>query len=99
MNTGAELIAIERNEKQILKHGFTAEHHAKHPEWYNERQLVQAATLLTLEDLRQNTWFPKNWDAEWFKNLCLRNYKDRLIIAATLLAAEWDRLDYIQKEK
>jgi len=29
--SGALLITVERNEKQILKHGFTGEHHALHP--------------------------------------------------------------------
>ncbi len=43
---GVNLIGEERN-KQIEKHGFTAEHHAQHPEWYDERQLLSAATMLS----------------------------------------------------
>lgn len=97
MKTGVQLITEER-EKQISKHVFTGEHHFNHPEWYNERQLIQAATLLTLEDLRQNTWYPKNWDSDWFKNLCERDYKERLIIAGALISAEIDRLNYENKK-
>lgn len=93
MKTGVELITAER-EKQISKHGFTGEHHFNHPEWYSERQLIQAATLLTLEDLRQNTWHPKNWDEKWFKKLCDKPYQERLIISGTLIGAEFDRISY-----
>jgi len=90
---GVELIANERK-KQIEKHGFTAEHHAKHPEWYCNNQLIEAANTLTMVTIKSYC-IPLNWDAEWFKKLCSRNYGERLIIAAALLASEWDRLDYI----
>lgn len=93
MKTGVELITEER-EKQISKHGFTGEHHFNHPEWYEDNQLIKAANLLALKNLSYNTWFPKNWDAKWFKNLCDRPYKERLIIAGALIAAEIDRLSY-----
>ena len=42
MKTGIELITEERK-KQIDKHGFTAEHHVNHPEWYDRLQLEDAA--------------------------------------------------------
>lgn len=95
MKTGIELFTEER-EKQIYKHGFTGEHHFNHPEWYNERQIIQAATLLTLEDLRQNTWYPKNWDGKWFYELCNRPYSERLVISGALIASEINRLTYKQ---
>ena len=96
MSKGVELIAIERNEKQIEKHGFTAKHHAEHPEWYDRGQLIEAAHILSMKEIK-SCLVPFNWDAEWFKNLCLRSHKDRLIISGALLASEWDRLEYIQK--
>jgi len=94
MNTAVELIAIERNEKQIGKHGFTAEHHANHPEWYENGQLIEAAHKLSF--VLSNDETPENWDSEWFSNLCRRPHQERLIIAATLIASEWDRLEYLK---
>jgi hypothetical protein len=94
MKTGVELIAEER-EKQISKHGFTAEHHANNPKWYDRGQLIEAANTLSMKEIR-SCLVPFNWDAEWFQDLCGRSYKERLIIAAALIASEWDRLEYLQ---
>jgi len=95
MKTAVELIAIERNENQIVKHGFTAEHHANHPEWYDKGQLIEAANTLSMKDIR-SCLIPLNWDQDWFTKLCKRPYQERLIIAAALIASEWDRLEYLQ---
>ncbi|WP_143147260.1 hypothetical protein [Chishuiella changwenlii] len=91
LKTGIELIAEER-QKQISKHGFTGEHHANHPEWYDQGQLLLAAKTLIKVDLKDNVYYPLNWDHTWFYNLCRRDYKERLIIAGALIAAEIDRL-------
>jgi len=93
MKTGTELIAEER-QKQIDKYGFTGEHHANHPEWYQDNQLVLAAKWLQNTEIR-SVWFPDNWDQEWFHRLTVKPYKERLIIAGALLAAEVDRLQAI----
>lgn len=90
-----ELIAIERNEKQIGKHGFTAEHHASHPEWYDKGQLIEAANTLSMKEIK-SCLVPLNWNVIWFDDLCKRPYQERLIIAATLIASEWDRLEYLK---
>lgn len=92
MKTGIELITEER-QKQIDKHGFTAEHHAMHPEWYDKGQLIEAAHKLSF--VMSNDETPENWDAEWFSNLCRRPHQERLIIAAALVASELDRLIYL----
>lgn len=92
---GVELIAFERYEKQIKKHGFTAEHHALHPEWYDLGQLIEAANTLSSKEIK-SCLVPINWNSEWFSKLCLRPHSERLIISAALLASEWDRLDYLQ---
>lgn len=91
MKTGVQLITEER-EKQISKHGFTGEHHFNHPEWYDENQLIDASRRLSYKTANDST--PTNWDAEWFKNLCDRPYKERLVIAGALIGAEIDRLSY-----
>ncbi|MEF9476766.1 hypothetical protein OWR28_02485 [Chryseobacterium sp. 1B4] len=65
--TGVELIAEER-QKQIGKHGFTAQHSIEHPEWYDKEQLAYAAhSLLSLEGKpAMYIKEPDNWDKEWF---------------------------------
>ncbi len=91
MKTGTELIAEERR-KQIDKHGFSGEHHANHPEWYNQFQLIEAARYLSNPHVSPNTWYPLNWDMYWFYDLCQRKHQERLKIAGALIAAEIDRL-------
>lgn len=91
---GVELIAKER-QKQIDKHGFTAEHHVNHPEWYEEDQLSRAAVSILMPT--KISLGPNNWDRKWFSNLCKRSKKERLVIAGALIAAELDRLDAIEK--
>ena len=68
---GVELIAKER-QKQIDKHGFTAEHHVNHPEWYEENQMVDAVKGLLSESIYR---VPLNWDQKWYTNLTQRDYK------------------------
>ena len=100
METGIELIAEER-QKQIEKHGFTGEHHANHPEWYAEGQLISAARMLSVYDpndgltrLFKQT-VPINWNKEWWVKMCDKPIEKRLIIAGALIAAEIDRLQRI----
>jgi hypothetical protein len=94
--TGIELIAEER-QKQIDKHGFTGEHYANHPEWYDNQQLQYAATTLLMHEFEEvvdtKDNLPDGWDQEWFDDLNSRTRKERLIIAAALIAAELDRLN------
>lgn len=105
MKTGIELITEER-QKQIDKHGFTAEHHANNPQWYEENQLSHASELLLHPDTEdlvrpmalKGTFYPTNWNKEWFVNLMNKSEKERLIIAGALIAAELDRLEYIENQ-
>lgn len=90
--SGIELIKEER-EKQITKHGFTAEHHHNHPEWYDKDQLIDAVSTLTIKKIK-SCGVPINWDESWFSDLCNRSYKERLIISGALIAAELDRLSF-----
>lgn len=94
MKTGIELISEER-QKQIDKHGFTGEHHANNPQYYNQGQLTEAANTLTMRVIRSCA-VPYNWDKKWFRNLCKRSYEERLIIAGALMAAEIDRLQNLK---
>ena len=95
MKTGIELITEER-QKQIDKHGFTAEHHALNSKkWYKEGQLIEASIKLSYTIPYNEE--PKNWDETWFNKLCNRPYKERLVIAGALIAAELDRLNYLEE--
>lgn len=94
--TGIELIAQERKE-QIEKHGKTV---ALDKKKNNQQQLSFAAALLTCPDpigmgyATANNDFscPEGWDVKVWMKIIVKPYKDRLIIAGALLAAELDRI-------
>lgn len=98
MKTGIELIAIERQE-QIEKHG-------RDTEWdVNENtkeQLSFAAALLSCPNPKNmgfdpNSDFgrPELWDKKLFNKMMDKSYRQRLIIAGALIAAEIDRLNML----
>jgi hypothetical protein len=97
MKSGIEQIQAER-QKQIDKYGFTGEHHAQHPEWYDKGQLIEAARTLTMPKIL-SVFVPINWDAEWFERLCQRPFQERIVIAAALLASELDRQNNLPKNE
>lgn len=90
--TGIELIAQERKE-QIGKHGISVEEDAR---MNAKGELAQAANTLTdylidsYEDrLLCNPW---PWNNGAWKKICSKPYKERLVVAGALIAAEIDRL-------
>lgn len=96
--TGVDLIFKER-QKQIDKHGFTAEYQANHPEFYEDGQLLYAVRkLFDYDILGENILEPLNWDRDKFIKLCKKSRKERIIIAGALLAAELDRLIELEKK-
>lgn len=96
--TGVDLIFKER-QKQIDKHGFTAEYQANHPEFYEDGQLLYAVRYMFNADIlgADNLSEPLNWDRDKFIKLCKKSRKERMIIAGALLAAELDRLMELEK--
>ena len=89
--TGIELIAIERQE-QIEKHGFDNEYTLSHPEYYAEKQLTLVAREM-LTNAPSVVRFPSTWDNyNTINKMVSKPYKERLIIAGALIAAELDRL-------
>jgi hypothetical protein len=86
MNTGIELIALERAE-QINKHNRTVEGDVMNN---NERQLKMAATALLANN---ESWFPTDWGTKARKKMFDKSYKERLVIAGALIAAELDRIN------
>jgi hypothetical protein len=98
MKTGIELIADERKE-QIEKHGRSVECDVKFNSHY---QLTIGAELLIQilndsinEDMDEYDECPEPpfmWDRKLWDKMCRKPYKERLIIAGALIAAEIDRL-------
>lgn len=92
MESGIEQITQERAE-QITKHGRSILDDVK----YNSRgQLMEAMVKLTLNsELHEVTMAhpPSGWNEEIWRKMCMKPYKQRLIIAGALLAAEIDRLN------
>lgn len=94
MKSGIELIFDERQE-QIEKHQFTIDYDRKNNNHY---QLSEAAGLLTMIDMDDlevtfEECCPSEWDELIWEKMCKKNYKERLIIAGALIAAEIDRLN------
>ena len=91
MKTGIELISQER-EEQLTKHNRTIEKDVlENPDCQLMSGVVELITLHIADDL------PIGWNDELCKKMCNKSYKERLIIAGALLAAEIDRLNYIEE--
>lgn len=94
--TGIELIAKER-EEQLSRHGFSVQEDQRHN---SEFQLMDAAiTLAEYPDENAPDYVPfvqnlppGGWDTERWNKMAAKSYKERLIIAGALLAAEIDRI-------
>ncbi|MDE5525672.1 hypothetical protein [Elizabethkingia meningoseptica] len=96
--TGVELIAEERQE-QITKHQRDLNHDVA---INDELQLSEAAYGLLAKDFHEyppdyDELTPYKWDENAYKKLFNKPFKDRLIIAGALIAAEIDRLNHLEK--
>lgn len=95
MKTGIELIAQERQE-QIEKHGRTVEEDVR---FNTKGQLSVAAGILSQRYIPDRlNLIPKDWDSLIWLKMLRKQYKERLIIAGALIAAEIDRLISIESE-
>lgn len=91
MKSGIELIAEERQE-QITKHGRTVMHDV---EFNDGEQLAIAAEMLLASEHEEGVdseSFPENWDKDICIQMLAKPYKEKLIKAGALIAAEIDRL-------
>jgi len=90
MKTGIELIAQERAE-QIEKHGWDAKHDANH----NCNEFICAAAYA----LEPNEFNGSRFDWIGFQlKIDSKTDIERLKIAGALIAAEIDRLQYLENE-
>jgi len=90
-STGIELIRIER-EEQIEKHGISLNQDVI---FNKECQLSIAAGHL----IYGTPYAPDNWDETIWNKMINKSYEDRLVIAGALIAAEIDRMLYINSLK
>lgn len=94
MKTGIELIAQERKE-QIEKHDRTV---AK-DKLYNKKKQLALAAISIGHPMGHiiNYDAPEGWNEQLFIKMKQKPYKERLIIAGALIAAELDRLQNSEK--
>jgi hypothetical protein len=92
---GIKLIAKERDE-QLTKHNRTI----KSDVYYNPKgQLSVAAGILAqmkIPEHIKDTLIPLGWDPLIWDKMMGKPYKERLVIAGALIAAEIDRLLFIE---
>lgn len=91
MKSGIELIAQERKE-QIEKHGFDIKNDAT----YGNEELLKGA-LFCIDQKRFE--FPWNWIVWYRSRIIHKSRVDQLKVAGALIAAEIDRLQYIEQRK
>lgn len=92
--TGIEVIGVERTE-QLYKHNRTVKYDVKAN---SKGQLAKGARKLLanapdLVDFQLIDFPPEGWDKVIWAKMCNKSYKERVVIAGALLAAEYDRLD------
>ena len=88
MKSGIELIAEERQE-QIEKHGWSAEH-----DYFNDNnELLQASRFC----LGFDEW-PDNWDLRFADKISNKDQIGKLKVAGAFIAAEIDRLQYLDTQ-
>ncbi len=92
--TGVDLIKKERKE-QLDKHGFTVESDAKNNA---SGELITSAVALLHTNVSPLD-FPSNWDSKRCEIMAKKSYENRLVIAAALIAAERDRLEFLKPKK
>ncbi len=92
--TGIELITIERQE-QIEKHGYDSDFIKDNPQYYQGKELAWVAEMALAVEHEEGIdpfVYPSEWPAEDIDKILRKPYKERLIIAGALIAAEIDRL-------
>jgi len=95
---GIELIAKERKEQQE-KHGIGVKNDAQFNSLmlFNGIYPIPIAVIGILDDSFQHA--PAHWDKKMLDRIRKKPYKERLIIAGALLAAEIDRVQYVEEQK
>lgn len=95
---GIELIAKERKEQQE-KHGISVKNDAQFNSilQFNGIPAIPIAVIGIIDDSFQHA--PAHWDKAFLDKIKKKPYKERLIIAGALIAAEIDRVQYVEEQK
>ena len=95
---GIELIAKERKE-QLEKHGISVKNDAQFNSLmqFNGLPALPIAVIGILDNSFRHA--PAHWDKKLLDKIQKKPYKERLIIAGALLAAEIDRVQFIDDQK
>jgi len=95
---GIELIAKERQE-QLEKHGISVKNDAQFNSimQFNGIYVIPIAVIGILDDSFQHA--PAHWDKKMLDKIRKKSYKERLIIAGAFIAAEIDRVQYVEEQK
>jgi nitrogenase subunit NifH len=91
----ALLKIIDERVEQVHKHGRSIESDVLHNP---EGQLIQAARALLKENCVLHD-FPDSWSVAAYHKMAKKSYQDRKIIAAALIAADWDRVEELMNRK
>ena len=96
--TGIELIAKERKE-QLEKHGISVKNDAQFNSLmeYNGLPSLPLGAIGLIDNYLQRV--PPHWNKKMLEKMRSKPYKERLIIAGALLAAEIDRIQFIEDQK
>lgn len=96
--TGIELIAKERKE-QLEKHGISVKNDAQFNSLmeYNGLPALPLAAIGLLDDSMSRV--PSHWDRKRLEHMRSKPYKERLIIAGAFLAAEIDRVQFMDEQE
>jgi hypothetical protein len=96
MTTGVEIIAEERRQ-QIVKHHITpdvdAQFNSQRTEMSGLYPLIVGALGLLDPDYR---WVPAHWNRDKLEHMREKQGVERLAIAGALIAAEIDRIRYVE---
>jgi len=95
---GIELITKERQE-QLEKHGISVKNDAQFNSimQFNGIYVIPIAVIGILDDSFQHA--PAHWDKKMLDKIRKKSYKERLIIAGAFIAAEIDRVQYVEEQK
>lgn len=88
---GAGIIQIQKErEEQVRKHGNSLDSDVANN---GDGQLAEGARMLLMEEPPEKP--PKHWSETRWNHMRSKPYKNRLVIAGALVAAELDRLDFM----
>jgi hypothetical protein len=95
---GIELIAKERQEQQE-KHGISVKNDAQFNSLmqFNGLGALPIAAIGLIDDSFQHV--PMHWDKKRLEHMRSKPYKERLIIAGAFIAAEIDRVQFMDAQE